>query len=127
MVAGAIITGIAYTELTPPDWDQNYDRYKGSDLKRILGKCPLHMLSVKSNWIAFSSSGPILIASGGLILFGSCGFFVYAFLTDTSDEYSPPGTPKLQHKYTSPAVTVAKMYEEEEDLDIEKQWFIRWL
>lgn len=38
MVAGAIITGIAYTELTPPDWDRNYNRYKGSDLKRILGE-----------------------------------------------------------------------------------------
>lgn len=38
MITGAIITGIAYTELTPPDWDENYKRYKGSDLKRILGK-----------------------------------------------------------------------------------------
>lgn len=71
-----------------------------------------------------STLGPILIASGGLILFGSCGLFVYAFLADTSDEYSPPGTPNVQHKYTSPAVTVAKVYEEEEDLDIEKQWLI---
>lgn len=38
MVCGAIITGIAFTELTPPDWDQNYDRYTGSDLKRIMGE-----------------------------------------------------------------------------------------
>lgn len=46
---------------------------------------------------------------------------MYAFLTDSSDEYSRPGTPNVQHKYTSPAVTVAKVYDEEEDLDIEKQ------
>jgi len=37
MLVGAIITGIAYTEITPPDWDENYKRYIGSNLLRILG------------------------------------------------------------------------------------------
>ena len=60
----------------------------------------------------------MLLASGGLILFGSCGFFVYAFLFDTEDEYSPPGTPSIQHKYTSPSVAAVNMYED--DLDLEK-------
>ena len=38
MIIGSIITGIAYTEITPPDWDDNYKRYIGSNLWRVLGK-----------------------------------------------------------------------------------------
>lgn len=42
MLVGAIITGIAYTEITPPDWDENYKRYIGSNLLRILGTSMTH-------------------------------------------------------------------------------------
>lgn len=38
MVAGAIITGIAYTEITPPNYDDNYHRYLGSSVPRLVGK-----------------------------------------------------------------------------------------
>lgn len=38
MLVGAIISGIAYTEITPPDYDENYKRYIGSNLMRVIGK-----------------------------------------------------------------------------------------
>ncbi|KAI2804682.1 hypothetical protein RDWZM_008000 [Blomia tropicalis] len=55
MVTGSIITGIAYTEITPPDYDTNYDRYIGSSVTRLIG--------------------PFILAFGAFILIGSCGFF----------------------------------------------------
>ena len=59
LVTGAILTGIAYTEITPPNYDENYWRYQGANVMRIIG--------------------PMLIACGGVLLFGSCGFFAFAF------------------------------------------------
>merc|ERR1711862_612087 len=53
IVSGAILTGYAYTEITPPDYDTNYDRYIGSSVTRLLG--------------------PFILAFGGLILIASCG------------------------------------------------------
>ncbi|KAH9501735.1 uncharacterized protein LOC124496734 [Dermatophagoides farinae] len=37
IVSGAIVSGIAYTEITPPNYDDNYDRYIGSSVPRLLG------------------------------------------------------------------------------------------
>lgn len=37
MLVGAVITGLAYTEITPPDYDENYKRYIGSNLMRVIG------------------------------------------------------------------------------------------
>lgn len=38
IITGAILTGIAYTEITPPDYDENYRRYLGSNIMRIIGQ-----------------------------------------------------------------------------------------
>ena len=38
MICGAILTGIAYTEITPPDYDENYRRYVGANIMRIVGQ-----------------------------------------------------------------------------------------
>lgn len=38
MISGAVITGIAYTEITPPNYDENYDRYLGASVPRLIGK-----------------------------------------------------------------------------------------
>lgn len=38
MITGAVITGIAYTEITPPNYDENYDRYIGASVPRLIGK-----------------------------------------------------------------------------------------
>jgi len=70
MIAGAVITGIAYTEITPPNYDENYNRYIGSSVQRILG--------------------PFLLAFGGLLFFGSCIFFGFAFY-HVSREYESNG------------------------------------
>ena len=39
LVVGAIVTGIAYSEITPPDYDKLYDRYTGANIKRVTGMC----------------------------------------------------------------------------------------
>lgn len=39
MITGSVLTGVAYTEITPPNWDENYLRYQGSNMMRIIGKC----------------------------------------------------------------------------------------
>jgi len=59
MIAGSVITAIAYTEITPPNYDENYDRYIGASVPRLIG--------------------PFLIIFGVILLFGSCGFFGVAF------------------------------------------------
>lgn len=51
MVAGAIITGIAYTEITPPNYDENYNRYIGSSVPRIMGES--HFYSSSSFFVFF--------------------------------------------------------------------------
>lgn len=38
VVAGAILTAIAYTEVRPPTADDNYQRYLGSDYRRVIGE-----------------------------------------------------------------------------------------
>ena len=83
LVAGAILTGIAYTEITPPNYDENYWRYQGANIMRIIG--------------------PMLIACGGILLFGSCGFFAFAFYAanrDDDDDYegSTIGRSKKYHQ-----------------------------
>lgn len=52
LVTGAILTGIAYTEITPPDYDENYMRYKGSDIMRIMGQYLIFLVY----WVIFSPS-----------------------------------------------------------------------
>ena len=37
LVVGAIVTGIAYSEITPPDYDRLYDRYTGANVRRVTG------------------------------------------------------------------------------------------
>ncbi|KAH9420132.1 hypothetical protein DERP_001967 [Dermatophagoides pteronyssinus] len=51
IISGAIVSGIAYTEITPPNYDDNYDRYIGSSVPRLLG--------------------PFLLVFGFLIVIGS--------------------------------------------------------
>lgn len=38
LIAGAILTAIVFTEVRPPTADENYNRYLGSDYRRIIGK-----------------------------------------------------------------------------------------
>jgi len=66
LVTGAILTGIAYTEITPPNYDDNYRRYQGANIMRIIG--------------------PMLIGCGAILLFGSCGFFAFAFWAANREE-----------------------------------------
>ena len=51
LVTGAILTGVAYTEITPPDYDENYLRYKGSDIMRIVGQ----YFTFRVYWVIFLS------------------------------------------------------------------------
>jgi len=81
MVAGAVITGIAYTEVTPPNYDENYDRYIGASVPRLVG--------------------PFLLAFGTLLLFGSCGFFAVAFYHANVSEYDQNG----KYEYSAAATT----------------------
>lgn len=39
LIIGAVLTGVAYTEITPPNYDENYFRYQGSNMMRIVGEC----------------------------------------------------------------------------------------
>lgn len=55
LLAGAIISGIAFTEVRPNVADENYERYIRSDLKRVIG--------------------PIMLAFGLLCIIGGCTFF----------------------------------------------------
>ncbi|XP_054167984.1 uncharacterized protein LOC128965339 [Oppia nitens] len=65
MIAGAVITGIAYTEITPPNYDENYNRYLGASVPRLVG--------------------PFLLCFGAILLFGSCAFFGLAFYNANRD------------------------------------------
>lgn len=38
MVIGGVVCLIYYTEVTPPNFDNNYQRYVGSSMPRIVGK-----------------------------------------------------------------------------------------
>ncbi|GBN19789.1 hypothetical protein AVEN_13073-1, partial [Araneus ventricosus] len=55
LLGGAIISGIAFTEVRPNFSDENYERYIRSDPKRVVG--------------------PIMLAFGLLCIFGGCIFF----------------------------------------------------
>lgn len=55
LLSGAIISGIAYTEVRPNIADENYERYIRSDLKRIMG--------------------PIMLSFGLLCIISGCLFF----------------------------------------------------
>lgn len=37
MITGGVICLIYYTEITPPNFDSNYQRYVGSSMPRIVG------------------------------------------------------------------------------------------
>lgn len=65
LLAGAIISGIAYTEVRPNIADENYERYIRSDLKRVVG--------------------PIMLAFGLLCIFGGCIFFGLTLCSATLD------------------------------------------
>jgi len=67
LVVGAILTAVAYTEITPPNYDENYFRYQGSSMMRI--------------------TGPLLMACGGFMMFGSCGLFAFAFWSVNNEDY----------------------------------------
>ena len=41
LLCGAILSAIVFTEVRPPTADENYNRYLGSDYRRIIGK-PYH-------------------------------------------------------------------------------------
>jgi len=51
LVTGAILTGIAFTEITPPNYDENYWRYQGSNIVRIIGQCSLTCMGVLFNYL----------------------------------------------------------------------------
>lgn len=55
LLAGAILSGIAYTEVRPNVADENYDRYIKSDLKRIMGPIMLcfGLLCIISGCVCF--------------------------------------------------------------------------
>ncbi|KAF8767272.1 hypothetical protein HNY73_020256 [Argiope bruennichi] len=55
LLGGAILSGIAYTEVRPNFSDENYERYIRSDPKRVVG--------------------PIMLSFGLLCIFGGCIFF----------------------------------------------------
>ncbi|GIY09164.1 hypothetical protein CDAR_535181 [Caerostris darwini] len=55
LLGGAILSGIAFTEVRPNVADENYERYIRSDPKRVVG--------------------PIMLAFGLLCIFAGCIFF----------------------------------------------------
>ncbi|GIY85622.1 hypothetical protein CEXT_737331 [Caerostris extrusa] len=73
LIGGAALTGIAYTEVRPNYADENYNRYMGAHLQRTVG--------------------PIMLAFGGLLLFGAASFW--------ASSCSPPST--LPNPPPSPA------------------------
>ncbi|KAH9389722.1 hypothetical protein TYRP_007269 [Tyrophagus putrescentiae] len=77
IVSGAILTGYAYTEITPPDYDTNYDRYIGSSVTRLLG--------------------PFILAFGGLILIASCGILGFQSFGPQYDNLPQEGP--IKHQY----------------------------
>jgi len=81
MIAGAVITGIAYTEITPPNYDENYNRYLGASVPRLVG--------------------PFLLCFGTILLFGSCVFFGLAFY-HANREYDSNGS---RYQYSSAIAT----------------------
>ncbi|CAG2172377.1 unnamed protein product [Oppiella nova] len=81
MIAGAVITGIAYTEITPPNYDENYNRYLGASVPRLVG--------------------PFLLCFGAILLFGSCAFFGLAFY-NANREYDTNGS---RYQYTAASAT----------------------
>uniref|UniRef100_T1K1X5 Uncharacterized protein n=1 Tax=Tetranychus urticae TaxID=32264 RepID=T1K1X5_TETUR len=82
MLVGAIITGYAYTEITPPDYDDNYQRYIGSNLMRVMG--------------------PLFLAFGGLLLFGSCCLFTFAFVSESRKDRGSANQVDYDDRVTGP-------------------------
>lgn len=94
------MTGIAYTEITPPNYDENYWRYQGANVMRIVG--------------------PLFMAVGGILIFGACGLFAFAFYSASKEEmrdYSVVGSKPhsdihvVHHEYN------VASYADEEDLE----------
>ena len=58
VLAGAILSGIAYTEVRPNVADENYERYIRSDLKRVMGPIMLSFgfLCIISGCVCFGCS-----------------------------------------------------------------------
>lgn len=58
LLAGAIISGIAFTEVRPNIADENYERYIRSDLKRVMGPIILSfgLLCIISGCVCFGCS-----------------------------------------------------------------------
>uniref|UniRef100_A0A2L2Y7H0 Uncharacterized protein n=1 Tax=Parasteatoda tepidariorum TaxID=114398 RepID=A0A2L2Y7H0_PARTP len=99
LLGGAIISGIAFTEVRPNVADENYERYIRSDLKRVIG--------------------PIMLAFGLLCIFGGCIFFGLTLCSATMEnrrrlkktnkynvrasEEHLPSTPDVQKKMLSDA------------------------
>ncbi|RWS31221.1 hypothetical protein B4U80_02627 [Leptotrombidium deliense] len=81
MITGAIITGIAYTEITPPNYDENYDRFLGANVMRLIG--------------------PLMLAFGAVILVGSCCFFAFAFYSENiKEDYSESEGKDYNYQHT---------------------------
>uniref|UniRef100_A0A2L2YIR6 Uncharacterized protein n=1 Tax=Parasteatoda tepidariorum TaxID=114398 RepID=A0A2L2YIR6_PARTP len=55
LIGGAVLTGLAYTEVRPNYADENYNRYMGANLQRTVG--------------------PIMLTFGLLLMVGACVFF----------------------------------------------------
>lgn len=66
LISGAVVTGIVYTEVRPPTADENYDRYRGADLRRVLG--------------------PLMLCLGGFLLIGGCVFMAFGYYSNYRDE-----------------------------------------
>ncbi|KAG9510473.1 hypothetical protein GZH46_00986 [Fragariocoptes setiger] len=58
MVTGGVVCLVYYTEITPPNFDNNYQRYVGSSLPRIVG--------------------PMMVAYGMLLFIGNIIMMVFA-------------------------------------------------
>ncbi|GFY78054.1 uncharacterized protein TNIN_138411 [Trichonephila inaurata madagascariensis] len=76
LLGGAILSGIAYTEVRPNVADENYERYIRSDPKRVVG--------------------PIMLAFGLLCIFGGCIFFGLTLCSATLESRRKL---KRAHKY----------------------------
>ncbi|KAH8018433.1 hypothetical protein HPB51_006055 [Rhipicephalus microplus] len=66
LISGAVVTGIVYTEVRPPTADENYERYRGADLRRVLG--------------------PLMLCLGGFLLIGRLRVHGFRLLLDDRDE-----------------------------------------
>ncbi|KFM61546.1 hypothetical protein X975_05996, partial [Stegodyphus mimosarum] len=78
LIGGAVLTGIAYTELRPNFADENYNRYMGANLQRTVG--------------------PIMLAFGTLLLVSGCIFLGFVIFATHNEHSSKPSSKTSSRK-----------------------------